>query len=239
MNSEFPPALLRPVEQALALCDARTTPISVVIGGSIVRGQGDAHSDLDIYVLHDAPWRQRVQRVFDGVPCEIFINNAAHIASYFESENQTGRPITAHLLSTGRVVRGADDPRTQALLAQAQDWLARPPSIDAHALEQQRYMIACTFEDAIDTAERDPATCALFLGHAVPEALFHAFLARGRHVPRIKQILDALPETDPALAAAARVFYADAPWPTRYQAALRIADLALGTRGFFEWESRI
>jgi hypothetical protein len=225
------------LRSAVALCDERTAPIGIVVGGSIVRGQGDAHSDLDIYVLHDAPWRQRVQRVFAGVPCEIFINNGAHIASYHESENRSARPVTAHLLTTGRIVFGADDPRLRAVLEQARDWLARPPAIDPRALEQERYMIACVFEDAVDTAERDPATAALFLGHAVPEALFYAFKARGRHVPRIKETLAALPHLDPALADAARTFYSDAPWPARLAAALHIADLALGTRGFFEWQS--
>lgn len=222
---------------AVAFCETHTAPIGIVAGGSIVRGQGDAHSDLDIYALHDAPWRQRVQRIFEGVPCEIFINNAAHIAGYFESENRAARPITAHLLTTGQVVRGADDPRMRALLEQARDWLDRPPAIDPRAIEQERYMIACVFEDAIDIAERDPATAALFLGHAVPEALFHAFKTRGRHVPRIKETLAALPDLDPALAAAVRTFYSDAPWPARLAAALHIADLALGTRGFFEWQS--
>jgi hypothetical protein len=235
VNGQYQEAL----SQALAFIDSRTSPVGVVVGGSIVRGQGDAHSDLDIYVLHEAQWRQRVQRRFGGVPCEIFINGAGHVAGYFDDENRAGRPVTAHLLSTGKIVRGADDPRLQALLAQAREWLARPPSVDARALKQQRYMIACVFEDAVDTAQRDPATAALFLGHAVPEALFHAFLKRGQHVPRIKEALARLPEIDPALAAAAHAFYADAPWSARFDAALRIADLALGARGFFEWESQI
>ncbi len=79
------------LQQALAFCHERTDPFGIVASGSIVRGTGDANSDLDIYVLHAHPWRQRVQRCFNGVPCEIFINALTHV-SWLLSRGKRGWP---------------------------------------------------------------------------------------------------------------------------------------------------
>ena len=49
-------------------------PQGLVACGSIIRGSPGPNSDLDLYVIHDQPWRQRVQRWFEGIPTELFIN---------------------------------------------------------------------------------------------------------------------------------------------------------------------
>ncbi len=45
----------------------RYDPLGIVASGTIVRGSPGPSSDLDLYVIHAAPWRQRVQRRFNGV----------------------------------------------------------------------------------------------------------------------------------------------------------------------------
>jgi hypothetical protein len=224
---------------ALAFCAERTAPLGIVAAGSVLRGEGDANSDLDLYVLHAATWRQRVQRRFNGVPCEIFINSAATVREYFVEDNRDGRPMTAHMLATGQIVAGADDATLRTLIDEARAWLIRPPALDAEALTARRYMIACSFEDAFDIAARDPAMAALLLGEAVPAALAYAFLARGLNIPRHKDLLTCLgglPDGG-VLHVAALAFATTDAWPARLAAAQLIADHALGARGFFEWES--
>jgi hypothetical protein len=225
------------LQQALAFCHERTDPFGIVASGSIVRGTGDASSDLDIYVLHAHPWRQRVQRFFNGVPCEIFINAPTHVAGYFQEENKAGRPITAHLLATGAIMFGADDVRLTDVIARARVWLDTPPHISDEALTLRRYLIATAFEDARDVVERDLHTALLLLGEAVPEALAYSFLAAGRNVPRHKDMLLVLARVNPALAAAVAQFVGEPNPAARYAAALVIADLTVHARGFFAWES--
>jgi hypothetical protein len=37
-------------------------PTAIIVCGSVIRGEGDRGSDLDLQVIHDQPWRQRLQR---------------------------------------------------------------------------------------------------------------------------------------------------------------------------------
>ncbi len=58
-------------------------PLGIIAAGSVVRGAGDRASDLDIYVVHERPYRQRLQRWFGDVPVEIFVNPIRAIREYF------------------------------------------------------------------------------------------------------------------------------------------------------------
>ena len=55
-----------PFDQAVAELEAhvRATwqPLGILIAGSIVRGEAGPTSDLDVFVIHDQPWRLRAQR---------------------------------------------------------------------------------------------------------------------------------------------------------------------------------
>ncbi len=86
--------------------------------GSVIRGEGDALSDIDLYVVNADPFRQRFQRRFNGIPTEIFVNPAHQIRAYFADEHAVGRPCTAHMLSTGHVVL-SNDPVVEQLIGEA------------------------------------------------------------------------------------------------------------------------
>ncbi len=103
------------LRDAVAFVLDRVDPVGIVACGSVIRGTPSPNSDLDIYVVHEADWRQRIQRRFGGVPAEIFINPPTAIRGYFETERRAGRPITAHMLSTGFVVLDRD-PVVQGLV---------------------------------------------------------------------------------------------------------------------------
>lgn len=55
-----------PFDRALVELEAyvRATwkPIGILVAGSIVRGEAGPTSDLDVFVVHEAPWRLREQR---------------------------------------------------------------------------------------------------------------------------------------------------------------------------------
>jgi predicted nucleotidyltransferase len=58
------PPFDRALDDALAYVVSRFDPAGIVVSGTIVRGNPDAESDLDIFVVHHALLRQRVQRRF-------------------------------------------------------------------------------------------------------------------------------------------------------------------------------
>src|SRR5687768_9018004 len=76
---------------------ARYEVWGVLASGTIIEGTPDANSDLDMFVIHARPQRQRVQKRFQGVATEIFVNPPTTIRRYFAEE--VDRPSTAHMLA--------------------------------------------------------------------------------------------------------------------------------------------
>lgn len=228
---------------AAALCEAvafvltEVDATGIVATGTIVRGTPHASSDLDLYVVHDAPVRRRVQRFFgEAVPAEVFVNPPAAVRAYFAREHAIGRPSTAHMLATGHVVL-ARGPTLAALRDEAAAWLARPSYPSPAALVRARYDAASRLEDALDVADADPATATALLARAVLGMLETWCRVRTGTVPRGKDLLDRVAALDARLGERARAVFADAPLAERCAAALAVADATIGARGFFEWDS--
>lgn len=234
------PALPAPYDQALHAAVefilSRFEPVGLIAAGSILRGTPDAASDLDVYVIHRAPFRQRIQKLFNGVPAEIFVNPPAQVERYFVSEQADARPITAHMLATGHVLLSLD-PAVEALRERAHALLNEPPALTDAQRTWARYLAANQYEDALDIAERDPANASLLLAQAVTSMLQFTFRDRHSFLPRSKAMLDKLAALDPDLADVARRFFMAGTFDTRLELAAHIADKTIGARGFFEWES--
>ena len=230
------PTHLAALREAVAFTLARFDVHGVIAAGAIVRGDAHAASDLDLYVVHHPPFRQRLQRFFGGVPVEIFVNPPSVIRAYFAEEHEDGRPRTAHMLATGTVVV-ARTPEVQRLCAEAEAWLARRSPLRGEPLTAVRYAAAGVLEDAHDVADTDPATAAMLLGRAVIAMLQVYCRATTGVLPRDKDLLSHVGAQDWALGAMAAVAFSDAPLIERFRVADEIADRTIGARGFFEWES--
>ena len=234
------PALDEPyhtaLREAVTFILDRFDPLGIIASGTILRGNPGPSSDLDLYVIHAPPQRQRVQRWFNSVPAEIFVNPPGQVERYFEEERREATPITAHMLVTGFVILDRD-PVIEVLRERARAVLHLPPDPTPEHLLWMRYMLATQVEDALDIADDDPPGAILILSLAVHGMLRYAFWQASRSLPRDKDLLAALADLDPALAGLARAFYADTGSSARLDAALRIADRTIQTHGFFEWES--
>ena len=209
----------------------------IVASGTIIRGNPDPASDLDIYVIHRGSFRQRVQRFFSGVPVEIFVNPPSAIEKYFAEEHASRRPLTAHMLATGFVILELE-PIVGHLRAKAREYLSRPPGKpDSPTITMARYGIALLYEDAVDVAGRDPVTAHMLLCRATTEMLNFCFTQSGRFLPRHKDLLKELAGLDSETADLARRFYATSSIESKLALGGRIADRTIGARGFFEWET--
>jgi len=226
----------RALREAVCFVLQRFDVSGIVVSGTIVRGNPDLTSDLDIYAVHRGKFRQRIQKFFNGVPAEIFVNPPQAIRRYFDGEQKEGRPCTAHMLVTGFVVL-ARDPVVDELQAQARELLAHPPESTPLELDIARYMVACTYEDAMDVVERDPVTAQMLLSRAVTDMLDFCFKKASRFLPRRKELLQALAEIDPETAGMATEFFTATDLDARLCLAERLADRTIGVRGFFEWET--
>jgi hypothetical protein len=224
------------LREAVAYICERWAPVGIVAGGTIIAGTPSASSDLDLYVIHCAPYRQRVQRWFNGVPAEMFVNPPERVERQFESDRREGRLIAAHILATGVELYDAD-PVVEHLRSMARAELASRPDPTVQALHQRRYTAATALEDAEDVAETDPALRALFLHRAVDAALACRFWLGRTWQPRGKETLSALAKLDPPLADLARAFCEESDLTRRRTLAREIVQRVTGETGFFAWES--
>jgi nucleotidyltransferase-like protein len=234
------PALRPPydeaLDQAVEYVRERFTPIGVIAAGTVVRGVPDDASDLDIVVIHTAPFRQRLQRRFNTVPAEIFVQPPHEARATMEREYADGRPVLAHMIGTGRVLYRAHE-ELDALVARARELLSQGPSHDEAHLLRLRYLAATRYEDAEDRAAADPETARLILVQAVADMLRYHVVAAGTFVPRDKDLLAGVDMIDPETAALSRRLLRSASLSEQRELARRLADRTIGVRGFFEWES--
>jgi hypothetical protein len=234
------PTLPEPYAQALheavEFILSRVTPIGIIATGTILRGNPDPASDLDLYVIHLEPYRQRIQKFFNNVPAEIFINPPEQVRHYLIEEPAEYTPITAHMLTTGFPILELD-PVIAELRQLALQSLVEPPRLSPEKQIFMRYMAANWLEDAADLAQRDEATANLFLSQAVFELIRYNFIASGKYLPRNKELLSGIKALNPELGELVRSFYLTAECATRLKLATQIAERTIQEVGFFEWES--
>jgi hypothetical protein len=211
-------------------------PVGIIASGTIVRGNPDTSSDIDLWVVHLAPMRQRIQKFFNHVPAEIFVNPPWTIQDYFVRDQANARPISAHMMATGHVVLSAA-PVVEELRRKAQWFLNQPPALTDEAIEQARYAAATRFEDATDMAMRNPIGASLLLTQALADMMRFAFIKARRFIPRDKDLLEEFSLLHPESGEKVRRYFQVSEAEERMQLGTEIANSILGTRGFFEWSS--
>jgi hypothetical protein len=187
-------------------------------------------------VVHEPAWRQRTQRVFNGVPAEMFVNPVFQIRRQMASDAAAGRPVMAHMLATSLIVDDATD-ILASLQREARDNLAAGPQIDDERLLTRRYHLATGFEDAHDIRDADPDRAHVTVTTALIEAVNFQFLRQGRWLPHEKTMLSELEHLDPGLGASVRRALGARDLDERLARATSIIERIAGASGFFEWES--
>lgn len=215
---------------------ARFPVLGIIASGSIIRGNPGPTSDFDICVIHAQPQRQRLQRLFHGVPAEIFVNPPHTIRGYFADEHSEGRPCTAHMLATGFPVL-VNDPVVTELQDEARTWLQKAPIVSAQKLLWQRYGLVDQLDNAKDLLQSDPECAARILHQVVDGLVDYYFRSKGRFLPRLKESITKLAEIDPELAQLTRTYYQTNDVQIQAPLAHTLAQRILGVTEFFEWES--
>lgn len=225
------------IDDALVWIHANYTANAIFVCGSIIRGTANANSDFDIYVLHSGDYRQRVQKFFNGVPCEIFINNLNHTQASFERELKNNRPCTAHMLATGIVYFDDKSVDTSALVAQAQKHTGLSLGLTAQQITAAKYSIALAFEDATDVLDTDEASAKLLLHKTVSEVIIYMYALNKIPLPGIKFRIRKLISVNQPVAHLIAQFYAADSITAQYNFAGKVLDALDISRIFFEWTS--
>jgi len=226
------------LHEAVSYVIEHYNPIGIIGAGSVMRGEGDSTSDIDLYVIFEGSYRQLEHKFFNGVPCQLFCNPVQRMARYFVEER--GRldngPTTAHMLANSIVILD-QDARIEQIRTEAKAVLQLAPEPNQDMLQLMRYHAISSLENAYDVRETDPDMAMLEICNALPKMLHYYFLKRGQYVPRHKDTLGQIRRSDPDLARLIhRLFTVDLA--SRYDILQEIADKTIEIHRFFEYAWR-
>ena len=231
------PPLEPPFDQALVealeyVFDAHDDVVAINFGGSVPEGEADARSDIDLYVIIDGDLRHRDQRIFSGVPTEMFFNNVERARGYFAEDQREGKTPSVALMAFGHIIYDPDEVFAK-LREEALNVMEQGPDVSEETLTMRRYGAVDQLDNALDVAERDPAMARILATEAVSQAIAVWFIERGGWTPRAKDRLSDLRRVDPEAAHAVERFIESGD-VTDAETAIGVL---LGVTGFFEWES--
>jgi hypothetical protein len=165
------------------------------VAGSLVRGLGDALSDVDLVVVFDSLHNAyRESFMWGDTPVEAFVHDPATLRWFLRDDVRKGVPVMIDMVLDSHTI-GPDVSVCQPIRAYAENLRhAGPPPLDRRAMAALRYRITDLLDDL--RADRPPAE-VLAIACALYEPAAELFLrgrgrwsARGKWIPRCLQHLD-------------------------------------------------
>lgn len=153
--------------------------VAVFLAGSVMRGQGTPHSDLDVVVvLESLPAAYRESLIHQEWPVELFVHDRETLAYFFESDRKCGVPSLAAMVDEGLELP-EPTAASQQLKSLARKVLAGgPPFWTRPDLDAARYAITDVCDDL--RSPRGPAQ-ALASGARLYEMLANFALRSNGH----------------------------------------------------------
>jgi hypothetical protein len=212
-------------------------PIGLIVTGTIIRGNPDTSSDFDIFVIHEDCFRQRIQKIFNAVPFEIFVNPPSSIIKNLNDEYKSQRQPTAHMLSTGYALINKSD-IVDTLLVNARMNLEKKPDYDDYQANLLRYKAAVLLEDAFDIKDKDTGMVNMFISNTVQAILDWFYYKEQVFMPRQKELLASTEKMNTEIGKYSRKVMESTLTDDKLEYLKKLADLTIMTYGFFEWESK-
>nr|WP_210301129.1 nucleotidyltransferase domain-containing protein [Rhizobium sp. BK619] len=164
--------------------------------GSLLRGEGTAFSDIDLVVVFSSlerAWRESFTH--EGFPVEAFVHDEETLAYYIHADTESGCPVMAHMVATGRAV-GPDMERARIVQARAAAMLAAGPKPLAGARSDMlRYQVTDLADDLRGTRPPEEiAAIAAQLYQKLADLILLGrgeWAGRGKWAPRLISRLDA------------------------------------------------
>ncbi|MES2442198.1 MAG: nucleotidyltransferase domain-containing protein [Pseudomonadota bacterium] len=167
--------------------------------GSILRGEGTLHSDIDLVVVFDRlEVARRESFLFEGVPVEAFVHDEETLAWAVNSSAARGRPGFPALIAEATLLGRAPERGERVRHAVAAMLAKGPPPMAPAQVDAMRYAITEFTNDL--RGERTPAE-ALAIGIMLyPPLVELALRGRGKWNATGKWVPRSLAEADDALA---------------------------------------
>lgn len=78
----------------------------IIVCGSYITGNPTKNSDIDLHIVlkNGCKWRERGNKIVNGILIEYFANPPEQIKKYLESDRNKRRKIDAHIFTTGKII---------------------------------------------------------------------------------------------------------------------------------------
>jgi hypothetical protein len=197
MRSQEPDQVESAITAARAILASRFPDARfAIVAGSILRGEGNALSDIDLVVVFehvDVAWRESF--VSEGFPVEAFVHDLGTLNWFIDQDVDRGYPSIVNMIAEGRPI-GSDVGRATVLQAEAASILSKGPlPLKGVRLDALRYEITDLLDDlrakrssaeqrAVAAGLYQPLADLMLLGRG-------AWTGRGKWIPRLLGKLDA------------------------------------------------
>lgn len=80
--------------------------VGILVCGSYITGNPSSHSDLDVHIIlnENVNYRERGNKIIDGLLIEYFANPAKQIRKYFDEDYKDIRPMSQTQFITGKIL---------------------------------------------------------------------------------------------------------------------------------------
>lgn len=123
------------------------------LGGSVVRGNASATSDLDITVLLDgrpAPMRKSLR--YGGWPAELFVHTEKSLAYFSDRDQERRQPTMMRLVGESVVLLDTDGSGARLQATCLEEVAAGPKPLSTEELDLLRYTITNLLDDLADAS---------------------------------------------------------------------------------------
>ena len=167
------------------------------LAGSIVRGQGTPHSDLDLVVIFDKlPNAYRESFHFQGFPVEAFVHDPETLNYFlFELDRPSGIPSLAQMILEGIELPEPSEVSQSLKQLAASVMEAGPPGLSDEEVLKLRYNLTGLADDVRQPRSGDELLASgAELYQALADYYFRSnnrWSAKGKAIPRILKQADA------------------------------------------------
>ena len=199
------------------------------VSGSIMRGEGNDFSDIDLVVIYPKLARAwRVSFVMDGFPVEAFVHDAETLAYFFEKDMESGAPVIVDMVANGVIV-GVGSELANAMQQHARIVLGEGPKpLAGESYDTMRYFLSDLADDL--RADRPANEIAAIAAQLYPRLIDLILLGRNQWTGKGKWGPRLLKRFDPTLAEIAATAFTDAVHGNQ-AALLSLADQEMAKHG--------
>jgi hypothetical protein len=209
------------------------------VAGSVVRGEADEGSDLDIVVIYagDAQGPRRHAVSHEGWPVEMVVYDLKSSDLHIDSDARRGMPALPAMIAEGVLLTGpsvlADTRKTRAVAVLA----AGPPALQREEIDMRRYMLT-ELLDEIEGGTRQDRPVMMSLALLYQDLADFYLRAHGKWSGRGKALFRALEASFPDAARRYEAAFVVAFSLEGVHEVLALADDMLKPFGGRSWQSR-